>query len=173
LTKNKLVLLGYMASGKTSVAKLIAKKSNLKYIDLDAYISSNEEMSVPDIFKNKGEIYFRKIESRYLKDILMQKSACVLALGGGTPCYGQNMELINKYATSIFLNVSLSILVLRLKSEKKSRPLVANIDDRDLNEFVAKHLFERLPFYEKAQHLIDATNKNTEAIAVEILKLNS
>jgi len=172
LTKDKLVLLGYMACGKTSVAKLVAKMSHLKYIDLDTYISFKEEMSVPNIFKTKGEIYFRKIESRYLKDILVQKSGYVLAVGGGTPCYGQNMELINNHATSIFINVSLNTLVSRLKSEKKSRPLVANLDDSDLNEFVAKHLFERLPFYEKAQYIIDGSDKNTETIASEILKMS-
>jgi len=172
LTKNKLVLLGYMACGKTSVAKLIAKKSAFKYIDLDAYISLKERMSISDIFKSKGEIYFRKIESRYLEDILMHKNAYVLAIGGGTPCYGQNMELINNHATSIFLSVSINTLVSRLKSEKKSRPLVANIKDSDLHEFVAKHLFERLPFYEKAQHVIDGSDKDTETIALEILKMS-
>jgi shikimate kinase len=160
-----------MASGKSAVARAIANLSGLKYIDLDDFISQKEGMRIPDIFKQKGEIYFRKKERLYLDEILSQKATIIVAVGGGTPCYGKNMALINQKATSIFINTPLNILVNRLISEKTTRPLVADLNDADLPEFVAKHLFERMPFYEKAQYTIAATDKSLDEIASEILKL--
>jgi len=169
--KNTLVLLGYMASGKSAVARIVATMSGLKYIDLDDFISQKEEMSISDIFKQKGEIYFRKKESFYLDEILSQKATIMVAVGGGTPCYGENMTLINQKATSIFINTPLKILVNRLLFEKTKRPLVADLNEADLPEFIAKHLFERIPFYKKAQYTIAAADKNPDEIASEILKL--
>jgi len=169
--KNTVVLLGYMASGKSAVARVLSAISNLEYTDLDTVISQKENMSIQDIFKRKGEIYFRKKESFYLNEILSQKSDIIVALGGGTTCYGENMELINQKATSFFINTPLKILVNRLLSEKTTRPLVSDLNDSDLMEFVAKHLFERMSFYEKAHYTIAAANKTPEDIASEILKL--
>ena len=168
--KNTLVLLGYMASGKSAVAHVVATMSNLKFIDLDTIISQKAGMRIQDIFKTKGEIYFRKKEQLYLDEILSENSKIVLAVGGGTPCYGQNMNLINKKAISVFIKTPLKTLISRLLAEKNTRPLVADLNDADLTEFVAKHLFERRPFYEKAQYIIDAQNKSIAAIASEILE---
>jgi len=168
--KNTLVLLGYMASGKSAVAHVVATMSNLKFIDLDTVISQKAGMRIQDIFKTKGEIYFRKKEQLYLDEILSENSKIVLAVGGGTPCYGQNMNLINKKAISVFIKTPLKTLISRLLAEKNTRPLVADLNDADLTEFVAKHLFERRPFYEKAQYIIDAQNKSIAAIASEILE---
>jgi len=169
--KKTLVLLGYMACGKSAAARAIATLSGLKYIDLDDFIVQKEGMRIPDIFKQKGEIYFRKKESFYLNELLSQKPGIIVAVGGGTPCYGQNMALINQKATSIFINTPLKILVNRLLSEKSTRPLVADLNDADLPEFVAKHLFERMPFYEKARYTIAAADKTPKEIASEIIKL--
>ncbi len=160
-----------MACGKSSVAKEIAKKSPFKFIDLDTVISDREDMPISDIFKYKGEIYFRKKESLYLNELLDQNNKIILSVGGGTPCYGNNMALINKKATSVFINTPLNILVKRLLLEKASRPLVADLSEDDLKEFVAKHLFERLVFYEKAQHTLNTSDKDVPVISSEILKL--
>jgi len=168
--KNTLVLLGYMASGKSAVARYISEEYNLRYIDLDSVIHQKEQMTIQDIFKKKGEIYFRKKEQLYLDEILSENSKIVLAVGGGTPCYGQNMNLINKKAISVFIKTPLKTLINRLLAEKNIRPLVAGLNGADLPEFVAKHLFERSPFYEKAQYIIDAQHKSIAAIASEILE---
>jgi shikimate kinase len=160
-----------MACGKSSVAKEIAKNSPFKFIDLDTVISDREDMPISDIFKYKGEIYFRKKESLYLNELLDQNNKIILSVGGGTPCYGNNMALINKKATSVFINTPLNILVKRLLLEKASRPLVADLSEDDLKEFVAKHLFERLVFYEKAQHVLNTSDKDVSVISSEILKL--
>lgn len=160
-----------MASGKSSIAKEMALQSTLKFIDLDTVISDREDMSISDIFKNKGEIYFRKKESLYLDELLSKNKKIILSVGGGTPCYGENMKSINQKGISFFINTPLNILVKRLISEKAIRPLVADLKDADLKEFVAKHLFERLPFYEKAHHTINTSDRDVNAISSEILKI--
>jgi shikimate kinase len=164
-----IVLLGYMASGKSTIGSEISKKLNMKFIDLDAYISKREKTSISDIFKVKGEIYFRRIESFYLSEILNSKDRFILSLGGGTPCYSNNMELIlNSKAASIYIKASIKTLVARLTSEKNKRPLVAELENDKLIEFVAKHLFERRFFYEQASITIHTEDKSLEEITTEI-----
>lgn len=159
----KIILLGYMASGKSTISKMLAKKLQIDAIDLDDYIVEKEGLSINDIFKTKGEIYFRLQENKYLLELLENKNSFVLALGGGTPCYANNMDLIKKMSNSIYLKANLNTLFDRLRSEKENRPLISSLNDEKLKEFIAKHLFERAPFYEQASHIISIDNK---AIAV-------
>jgi len=166
----KIVLLGYMASGKSAVGKLLAKDSGLDFIDLDAYIEEREGSSIPTIFKEKGEIYFRVKETEYLSELLHSKNSFVLSLGGGTPCYDKNMELINALSQSVFLKTSINTLHDRLKNEKESRPLVAKIADEKLQEFIGKHLFERTPFYVQAQNTVQTDGFTVLEIVSEIKK---
>lgn len=166
------ILIGYMASGKSSVGKILAEKLKYGFIDLDDYIETKEQSTIKDIFKTKGEIYFRKLEANYLKEILDQDDKVVLSLGGGTPCYGSNMEFIlgKKNAKSIYFKTGIPTLVERLKSEKAQRPLIAHIDTDDmLTEFIGKHLFERAPYYNLAEITITTDNKTKEAIVEEVL----
>jgi shikimate kinase len=141
----------------------------MKFIDLDDYISKREKSSISEIFKVKGEIYFRRIESFYLSEILNSKDSIILSLGGGTPCYSNNMELIlNSEASSIYIKASIKTLVARLTSEKNKRPLVAELENDKLTEFVAKHLFERRFFYEQASITVITEDKSIEEITTEI-----
>ena len=161
----KIVLLGYMGSGKSTLGKYISDKKKLTFIDLDTYIEKKENMSIPEIFSRKGEIYFRKQEGVYLKEILDTKSNYILALGGGTPCYGHNMQLINESkAKSIYLKASIPFLVKRLKLEKQNRPLIASLNDDQILEYIGKHLFERAPFYEQANEKVLIDNKTIEEL---------
>ena len=165
----KIVLLGYMASGKSTIGREISKKLDMKFIDLDDYISKREKRSISEIFKVEGEIYFRKIESSYLGEILNSKDSFILSLGGGTPCYSNNMELIlNSEASSIYIKADIKTLASRLTAEKNKRPLVADLEDDKLIEFVAKHLFERRFFYEQASITVNSENKSIEEIITEI-----
>jgi len=165
----KIVLLGYMASGKSTIGREISKKLDMKFIDLDDYITKREKTSISEIFKVKGEIYFRRIESLYLREILNSKDRFILSLGGGTPCYSNNMELIlNSEASSIYIKAGIKTLVSRLTAEKNKRPLVAELEDDKLVEFVAKHLFERRFFYEQASMTVNTEDKSTEEITTEI-----
>lgn len=165
----RIVLLGYMASGKSSIGKRIAKSLNISFIDLDDYIIEKENQSIADIFSNKGEIYFRKIEHLYLKEILENEKNFILSLGGGTPCYANNMEFIkNNKATSIYLQGNVLTLVERLIKKKAKRPLIASLSDEQIPEFVAKHLFERRAFYELAEITFKIDQKKKKEVAKEI-----
>lgn len=164
-----IVLLGYMASGKSSVSKLLGKELTFPVIDLDDYIEEKEEISVKNIFESKGEIYFRMKEHMYLKEILEKKETIILSLGGGTPCYAGNMDLIHQYTDKTFyLQTSIPEIMNRVKDEKAKRPLINAISDEDLPEFIGKHLFERNSFYQKATHTIVTDKKSIEELVQEI-----
>lgn len=165
----KIVLIGYMGSGKTTIGKKIADKLKFDFLDLDDYIIASEKMAIRDIFKEKGELYFRKKEHEYLNKVLTTARDLVLSTGGGTPCYGKNMETILKNTSNAFyLRVSIKELTQRLSKEKDYRPLIKNIPDDDLPEFVGKHLFERSFFYSKATYTIMCDNKEPEDIVKEV-----
>ncbi|MFD1316142.1 shikimate kinase [Namhaeicola litoreus] len=166
-----ITLIGYMGSGKSTVSKKVAKRLNFEALDLDEYIESQENKSINDIFKEKGEIYFRKQERFYLDQILREKKNLVLALGGGTPCYGDNMSLILKYSKSVYLRAHIPTLVSRLSKEQDLRPLIASLDKDQLSEFVAKHLFERRSFYEQSHFTVVIDQKTVEEITEEICLL--
>ncbi|AMC10057.1 shikimate kinase [Lutibacter profundi] len=167
----KIVLLGYMASGKSAIGSVLANKLKIQFMDLDAYIEEKEQLSIATIFEKKGEIYFRKIEGDYLLELLNLKKDIVLSVGGGTPCYGRNMKLIETNSISFYLKASIQTIFERLQSNKSQRPLVASIDKENLKEYIAKHLFERVAFYEKAKHTILVDKKNIFEIVNEIKRL--
>ena len=168
------VLIGYMASGKSSLGKVLAKKLNYNFIDLDDFIESKEKMPVKNIFDTRGEIYFRKVESQYLQELIHHINDTVLSLGGGTPCYGSNMTTIlnSEDVKSIYLKASIPSLIDRLKNERNKRPLISHIKTNDeLTEFIGKHLFERSPYYDQAHFKIITDNKSREEIVDEIIKV--
>lgn len=160
-----------MASGKSTIGQILAKKLQLPFIDLDDFIAKKENLTISEIFKTKGEIYFRKKETQFLKELLQKEAQFVLALGGGTPCYGNNMDIINENGTSFYLKSTLQSTFKTLSKEenKKTRPLISSISNDNLKEFIAKHLFERAPFYEQALYSILIDNRSIEQIADEIL----
>lgn len=162
-------LLGYMGSGKSHIAKVLSKKTGFDLIDLDREIAKRAGMSVTEIFKKKGELHFRKQEKQLLEELLATKTQCILSLGGGTPAYYNNMEIINHNSVSFFLRTPVSVLSERLLRQKNKRPLIAHIKDEDIPEFIAKHLFERNIFYNKARHIVDTDGKTPEKIADEIM----
>jgi len=167
----KVVLLGYMASGKSAVGKILAKDNDIQFIDLDDFIEKNEGLTISEIFEQKGEIYFRKVESEYLKNVLNFDKDCIISLGGGTPCYGNNMELVKEYSNSFYLKATVNTIFDRLKGETSKRPLVKTIGVENLQEYIGKHLFERSIFYNKAQQIITVDEKSLFEISEEIKKL--
>ena len=158
-----------MGSGKTLVSKELSILNNFKIFDLDTEISKQNNRSITEIFKEKGEIFFRKTEKEVLEKILSTEKNIILSLGGGTPCYYNNIDSINEKTISVFLKTNVKTLAQRLSSEKDKRPLIQNISNEDLPEFIAKHLFERNPFYNQAKITINTDNLSTREIAEEIL----
>lgn len=163
-------LVGYMGSGKSHISKILSEKLDFKLIDLDREISRRSKLTIPEIFEKKGEIHFRKLEREILEEILATQENIVLSLGGGTPVYYNNMEIINHNSKSFFLRTSINTLIERISKQKEKRPLIANISDNALPEFIAKHLFERNQFYSKAQFNIGTDSKEPEQIMNEIIE---
>jgi len=161
-----------MGSGKSVIGKKLSEVLNYNYLDLDDYIQLKENKSITEIFKSKGEIYFRKIESKYLDEVIVDKLNTVISLGGGTPCYSENMTKIKhaKNASSIYLKTSISVLAERLLSEKNHRPLISHIQDKkDLIEFIGKHLFERNPYYTQSDITVNTDQKSIDEVVESIV----
>ena len=163
--------IGYMGSGKSHIAKLLSDRLGIKLIDLDKEISKKNKMTIAEMFQKKGEIFFRRQERALLEQIIATEDSCILSLGGGTPAYYNNMELINQNSESIFLRTSIKNLTERLLKQKHKRPLIANISDQDLPEFIAKHLFERNIFYNKAKYTVNTDDKTPEMVVEELCDL--
>jgi shikimate kinase len=167
----KVILVGYMGSGKSSVGKLLASKLGIPFCDLDAIIEENEQQSIPELFENKGEIYFRKIENTILKLVLQKEESFVLSLGGGTPCYHNNHEMLMQDGiVSFYLKATSAKLVERLQVEKVSRPLVASLNKEELLDFVNKHLFDRSYYYHQVNHVVAIDEKSVDQLVDEIVQ---
>jgi shikimate kinase len=147
------VLLGYMGSGKSTVGQILAEKLDTNFLDLDAYIEQKQQATISEIFNSKGEIFFRKVESEAVKQLCNHSESLVLALGGGTPCYSDTMQFLVNHpnVVTVVLNISIKNLSERLIHEKAKRPLIANLKNEDIPEFIAKHLFERSFYYNQAE----------------------
>lgn len=171
--QQSIILLGYMGSGKSIVGKHLANSLSKPFIDLDNYIENKEKETISSIFKSRGELFFRKLERQYLETLLNQNKPTVVALGGGTPCYYDSMDLILKtnHFLSIYLKTSISELTQRLFSQKEKRPMISHMDTPEaLTEFIGKHLFERAPFYERAELKIQTDGKTIEELVDKIIK---
>ena len=169
---NKIVLIGYMGVGKTVLGKKISENLKLAYYDLDDFIEKKVNLSVEDIFKSKGEIYFRRLERDCFEELMLKDESFVLSVGGGTPCYYENYKLLqSENVISVYLKASITMLVERLKTEKKTRPLVARLTNEQLLEFVGKHLFERNFYYNKAKYTVEVDGKSISKISEEIISL--
>ena len=165
----KIILLGYMGCGKSTIAKLLAEKVNLPYLDLDEIIEKRENATVKSIFSQKGEIYFRKLEHEIFTDLIKNSNSFILSLGGGTPCYANNHELLKgEYVFSIYLKGSVSTLYDRLRNANTERPLIADKNPEEMKEFIAKNLFDRSFYYNQAQYKINIDDKTVGAILAEI-----
>lgn len=167
----KIYLMGYMGSGKSTLGRILAKRLGYDYLDFDQYLENKEGISIKQIFENKGEIYFRKKENFYVKELIDQElTNTIISLGGGTPCYGNNMELIkNAKGISVYIQVSITELVNRLWSARSDRPLLAYQDTPEkLEEYIGKHLFERSFYYNQAAVKIVSDNRSELELVDEL-----
>lgn len=170
----KIILVGYMGSGKSTIGVKLAEQLNLPFIDLDQLIEKQQQTSISQIFQDKGEIYFRKLEHTTLNSLLDQNTPMIISLGGGTPCYANNhLALLRDDVNSVYLKASIQTLTQRLEKEKEHRPLITSHSEDTLETFIAKHLFDRSYFYHQAKNIVNIDNKTVSEIVREIMQLNN
>lgn len=154
-------LIGFMGCGKTTLGRALEARSGVRFVDLDDYIEARAGMTVTEIFATCGEEGFRAMERDALADLSGGQGVTVVACGGGTPCFGDNMELMNNRGITIWLTAATDRLFGRLAVARASRPLIARLDDAALRGFIDAKLAERTPYYSKAAHRFDATQLDT------------
>lgn len=150
----RLFLLGFMGCGKSYSGQLLAELFEVPFIDLDNYIEKKMGQTIRNIFEKKGEAYFRKIEKECLYEI-KKKERIVISVGGGTPCFFDNMEWMNKNGLTVYIETPVSILANRLAANMEHRPLLKDFTKKDLESFIEKKLEERNPYYHQAQILYE------------------
>ena len=164
----RLYLMGFMGSGKSFVGKQIASKTNFSFHDLDDLIIEKAGMSISEIFTLYGEDYFRKLERECLFETEKFKNV-IIATGGGTPCFFNNIEWINQHGLSIFLDANIPVLIKRLQGEIEKRPLLKGKNEIELQAFIQNKLTQRRNFYELA-HIIYHLTSGNEPIIEDLLK---
>ena len=160
-------LVGFMGSGKSTVGKGLARRLGYSFIDMDARIEGEHGLSINEIFEKLGEKAFREMENKLLKEMVSLKDA-VISTGGGLPCTGNNMDLINRKGVSIYLRMDPAALLNRLSRGKSRRPLIRHLSREELETFIYEKLKEREPVYLKAHHIVDGLDVELDELA-EIL----
>ena len=168
----KIILLGYMGCGKSTIANNLSKNIGIPFVDLDKKIEERENLSINAIFEKRGEIYFRKLEHEVLVELLNSPEQLIIGLGGGTPCYANNHELLKgDNVVSIYLKASIQTLFNRLNHNKSKRPLIAAKSEDEMKEFIAKHLFDRSFYYNQAQYKVVVDDKTIDQTVLDIVAI--
>ena len=169
----RIFLIGYMGAGKTTLGRALAKELKIEFLDLDNYIEERLCKSISQIFAEKGEEGFRDIERRMLHEAGEFENV-VISTGGGTPCFFDNIEYMNGQGTTVFLDVPVERLFIRLSIARKKRPLIMEKNDEELRSFITEQLAKRLPHYSKAKQRFTADRlediKQIEASVKEFLQ---
>ena len=150
----RIILIGYMGAGKTTVGKQLAHDLGLMFYDLDWYITSRMHRTVAQIFEESGEEGFRKMEHNMLHEVAEFENV-VLSCGGGTPCFFDNMDYLNQQGETVYLEATPEVLYAHLKMGKTVRPLLLNKTPEEVEAFVKEQLAQREPYYLKAKHVLD------------------
>lgn len=163
----KLYLLGYMYSGKTTVGRQLAERLGYRFVDLDQLFEARYHTSIPLFFNRYGEGAFRKLEQIILHSTEGMDNV-VISTGGGTPCYFDNMEWINAHGVSIYLEISIEVIIKRAQRSRKQRPVLANKSHEELHSFIQAQLSQRLPYYSQANITFPADKPDIEDLAEKI-----
>lgn len=151
----RIFLTGYMGAGKTTLGKAFAREMKVPFIDLDWYIEERFHKSIPELFRERGEEAFRELERRMLHEA-GEFEDVVISTGGGTPCFFDNMDYMNRQGQTVFLDVHPDILFRRLRVATQQRPILQGKTDKELRAFIVEALGKRAPFYGQARYRFDA-----------------
>ena len=150
----RIIIIGYMGAGKTTVGRALAKETGMQFYDLDWYIEARMHKTVPQLFAERGEDGFRRVESNMLHEAAEFEDV-IISSGGGTPCFFDNMEYMNAQGDTVYLKACPDVLCAHLKMGKVKRPLLEGKNEEELRSFVASQLEQREPYYMKAKHVLD------------------
>jgi shikimate kinase len=153
-----------MGSGKSYWAQKLSEEMKMEWMDLDQKVEKDTSLSIKEIFEAYGEEYFREKERDALQE-LSDFDNLIVAVGGGTPCFYDNMQWMNKHGITIWIDESLNVLSRRLKKEKAHRPLIKDLSDNELHNFLSSKLAERSPFYSQAQYRLQDDNISDSSFA--------
>ena len=169
----RIIIVGYMGSGKTTVGKALSKELGIPFYDLDGYIESRMRKTVPQIFAERGEEGFRKIEHNMLHEVAEFEDV-IISCGGGTPCFFDNMDYMNGQGETVYLQASPEVLYDHLNMGKTERPLLKNKTPEEMRQFIAEQLEQRDPFYSKAKHTLNVDLlENYEKIKISVAKMRA
>ncbi len=150
----RIIIIGYMGAGKTTVGNALSRQLGIPFYDLDWYIETRMHKSVAQIFEEKGEEGFRKIEYNMLHEVAEFENV-IISTGGGTPCFFDNMDYLNQQGDTIYLKATPEVLYTHLKMGRTVRPLLLNKTPEQMQAFISEQLSLREPFYSKARHTLD------------------
>ncbi len=165
-------LVGFMGAGKTTLAKKLASKLSYSWLDTDQEIEKKEGIKISEIFKVRGEAYFRTLEKQLVDDLIPNQNI-IIASGGGLPCFNDNMSKLNKLGITIYLERTPKELFQRVKQATNSRPLIADKSDEELLEYIKNTMEKRREIYLKSTIIADRFSQTSEKIIelIDSLKL--
>ena len=167
----RIILIGYMGAGKTTVGKALAKELGIPFYDLHWYIENRRRKTVSEIFADVGEEGFRQIEHNMLHEVAEFEDV-IISCGGGTPCFFDNMEYMNQQGMVVYLQASPEVLHGHLKMGKTERPLLKGKSDEELMAFIKEQLKKREPFYTQAKYHVNVDlMENYEKINITVSKI--
>lgn len=164
----KIFLIGFMGCGKTYWGRKLSDKLNVPFMDLDDKVEEHEGKSIPAIFEDEGEEYFRFLEKDVLHLLTESHESFVMATGGGTPCFYNNIDYLKKHGTVVWINCSTDCLYKRLLEAKDSRPLLKDIPDSGLKSYIVKKYSGRKIFYQKANVILTEETISLDKMVTEI-----
>jgi shikimate kinase len=164
----RIFLIGFMGSGKTYWGRLLSEKLGIRFFDLDEQIAEHTGKSIPEIFAGEGEEQFRLLEKEALHIIAESHDSLVMACGGGTPCYFNNIEYMNQSGTTVWINPPVETLFERLVKEKAQRPLISGLADDQLKGFIIKKFSDRKIYYEQADVVVEEEPEKVETLIEKI-----
>ena len=170
----RIILIGYMGSGKTTLGKALSKDLGLPFFDLDWYIENRFCRTVSQLFTERGEDGFRQLERAMLHEVAEFENV-VIAAGGGTPCFFDNIDYMNRQAQTVYLKTTPEVLFKHLHMGKQKRPLLSGKTDEEMRAYIVESLAHRAPFYEKANYILNTelldTHKQIQKTIVQLRNL--
>lgn len=151
----RIFLIGFMGAGKTTLGKALAKELGLSFVDLDWYTEERYHQTISELFSGRGEAGYRKLEQQMLHEVA-EFEEVIISVGGGTPCFFDNMEFMNNQGDTVFLQVNPAVLFRRLRVASRQRPLLCGKSDEELKEYIGSALELRTACYSKAKQVFDA-----------------